>query len=253
MQARIAIGGEFLQLKGTGRRVSREREYCRGPVCGFSPKSRRRLFDLFASMDRRRSAPELFVTLTYSDLSYGLEWEAWKGHLQAMIRRLKRRYPSIAFVWRLEVKPRLTGDHAGELMPHFHFLVWNVDSIDVDWLRVSWSDVVGTGDTIRVNVRRVSGWRGACSYISKDMAKVEMSVIPTGRVWGVIGKAYLAIRIIAFDLTHDQFYRMRRVLRSWLRRRLGRCKITWAVHRGDGLTCYIPYGCGLRLLAWLVT
>jgi hypothetical protein len=204
-------------------------------------------------MDRRGAAPALFVTLTYSDLSYGSQWETWKEHLQAITRRLKRRHPGIAFVWRLEVKPRRTGDHVGELMPHFHFLVWNVDAIDVDWLRGSWSEIVGTGDTIRVNVKRVSGWRGACSYLSKDMAKVGVTDVPTGRVWGVIGRAFLAIAVMAFDLAPRQFYKMRRVLRSWLRRRLDRHKIPWARRRWDGLTCYIPYQAGLSVLAWAVT
>jgi hypothetical protein len=250
MQVQLAKGGEFLKLRGEGASSSQDRSYCRGLVKGFSAKSRRRLFDFFASLDRRGSAPEIFVTLTYSDLSYGSQWETWKGHLQAIARRLKRQHPGIAFVWRLEVKPRQTGDHVGELMPHFHFLVWNVDAIDVDWLRASWTEIVGTGDTVRVNVKRVSGWRGACSYLSKDIGKLGYSDVPTGRVWGVIGRAFLAIEIIAFDLTSREFYAMRRVLRGWLRRRLDK-RIGWAKRRGNGLTCYIPYACGLRLCAWV--
>jgi hypothetical protein len=180
MQVELAQGGELLRLTGTSSHKPQDGNRTRGPVCGFSRRSRRRLFDFFASIDRRDTwGPGLFVTLTYPDKSYGTEWEVWKAHLQAMVRRLKRQYPCIALVWRLEMKLRLTGDHVGEPMPHFHFLVWNVEAIDVDWLRGSWSEIVGTGDVVRVNIRRVSGWRGACSYLSKDMAKVGVSDVPT--------------------------------------------------------------------------
>jgi hypothetical protein len=252
MAVHIAAGGEFLQLKG--ERVAGaqpERDYSRGPVFGFSWRSRRRLFDFFAKLDRRAPGPELLVTLTYSDKSHGLSWQVWKSHLQAMVKRLKRRYPGIAFMWRLELKPRQTGDHVGELMPHFHLLVWGVDAIDVHWLRDGWSEIVDTGDTIRVNIRRISSWRGAASYLAKDMAKVGVTDVPTGRVWGVINRAHLAVEIIRVDLTPEQFYRLRRVMRSWLRRRLDKHKLSWARRRWDGLTCYIPYEAGLRLLSWV--
>ncbi len=39
---------------------------------------------------------------------------------------MKRRFPGIGIVWRLEFKRRKSGLNVGKVAPHYHLLVWNV-------------------------------------------------------------------------------------------------------------------------------
>lgn len=260
MEAHIALGGEFVRVKGGWSlgRVRHERpNNVRGPVRGFSRQSRKRLFDFFAGLDRSGPGPTLLLTLTYPDVAYNEDWGIWKAHLQAFIRRFKRWYPGVAFVWRLEVKPRLSGEHIGEVMPHFHLLVFGLAAVNKEWLSRAWYEVVGSGDPKHLaagtNCKRVKTWRGAVGYLAKDMAKIAISVIPTGRVWGVIARAALLIRMVEVALSPEQFYRLRRVLRAWLSKRLKVKRLKWGRGRCDGLTCYMPAADAVRLLAFVAS
>jgi hypothetical protein len=254
MHVDVALGGSFVRLRGVGPNQGRERDYehVRGPIRGFSKQSRKRYFDLFNSLDRQGPRPTLLLTLTYSDSSYGRSWQECKADLRAFRSRFERRYGRVPYFWRLEHKPRQSGQHVGQLMPHFHLLVFGQERVDKDWLRGAWSEVVSNGaELVRTNVRPVYDWRGAGCYLSKDLAKEQTTDVATGRVWGVVNKAMLFIRMVTVALSQLQFYKLRRALRGWLTRKLDR-RLCWGKARGQGLTCYVDSDVGVRLLASLL-
>jgi len=152
-----------------------------------------------------------------------------------MIMRLERRYPGIVLIWRLEFQERGA--------PHFHLLVFNVERIDILWLSRAWFEVVGSGDIRHLKagtqVQQVKSWRGVLYYVGKYLAKAAGVSFATGRVWGVIGG--LPVVLVVIPLSLCQFYRVRRVLRGWLQRRLNR-RVWWGCGRGQGLKVYLGDG-----------
>lgn len=235
----VALGGEYGKLFMEG--AKRSGGGLRGSIQGFSRASRRRLLDTVNQVDRRCIGSMLFVTLTYPGQWPG-SWRVWKGHLRAMVMRLDRRYPGIQLVWRLEFQERGA--------PHFHLLVFNVERIDIDWLSRAWFEVVGSGDLRHLaagtQVQRVQSWRGVLYYVGKYMAKTAAVSFATGRVWGVIGGLPVVLVVIPVSLC--QFYRLRRVLRGWLERRLKR-RVWWSRGRGVGIKVYLGDGVMVGLLS----
>lgn len=214
----------------------------RGKIGGFSRESRRRLMCLLNSVDRSRVPHPLFFTLTYPG-----EWprdpQVWKAHLRAFRERMRRRYGKFPAVWRLEFQRRGA--------PHFHLLVF----LDVSrpalrgFVSRSWYGVVGSGDEDHLKagtqVVRVHSWRGVRSYAAKYLGKVEgddrdpdQSI---GRFWGVWNKDLLPITAEHHQLTFDQFYRLRRVLRRFSGIR--------STHRVRSFGCFVDHRTMDRLMS----
>lgn len=178
----------------------------RGEVEGMSRKSRKRLLDLFASLDRDYLASAIFVTLTY-----GQQWPSpaqAKVHLDSFQKRLSRAYPDLAAIWRMEFQKRGA--------PHFHLLVLGVGYIDKDDLQRMWGEVIGpehndqkTGRFAFTRVEKMRSSNGAVYYMAKYVAKSgdgfnyrpyltasqdeEAPEQPArhGRTWGVRGRSNL--------------------------------------------------------------
>ncbi|HTX21140.1 MAG TPA: hypothetical protein VMD27_04640 [Candidatus Aquilonibacter sp.] len=96
----------------------------RGKIHGFSRASRRRMMQFLAKVRLDELLP-LFGTTTYPDI-FPDEAEKFKRDLQTLIERLKRRFPLVGLLWRLEFKIRKSGVNVGKVAPHFHWLLWNV-------------------------------------------------------------------------------------------------------------------------------
>lgn len=245
LQAEVALHGHLVRVKsvGAGRRGGGPR----GPVCGFSRASRKRCLDFFNSLDRRGPEATLFVTLTYP-IEWSSDWKDWKRHLDVFKRRFKRRYPGVPFFWRLEFQKRGA--------PHFHLLVFGLEAVSIEWLSSAWYEAVGSGDAKHLaagsRVGRIRSWRMAGYYVSKYAAKEQITDTPTGRVWGVIERSVLAVHLVVVGLTPGQFYLMRRVMRRWLSKVMGK-KVKWARGRSGGLTCYMDSAAALRLLAFVAS
>lgn len=93
----------------------------RGKVTSFSPASRRRMLKTVGKLQQR--VLPIFVTLTYPD-EFPFAAETWRNHIAALWRRIRRRWPGAAALWKKEFKRRLSGDNSGKVAPHFHMLLW---------------------------------------------------------------------------------------------------------------------------------
>jgi len=161
--------------------------------------------------------------------------------------------------WRKEYEERKSGAHVGEIMPHWHLMVFGVDPDDDDraWFAATWSRIVGVAEE---KVQRVAGhrksweqvrtWNGVNAYIAKYMAKISEHEVE-GRCWGWWWKHLLPIQLISKEIPQDTFYPVRRVLRNYLSRVTGRKfhqGASWQA--GVGLTVYLLEATGQRLVEW---
>lgn len=176
--------GSIREVKGGGKR---------GIVKGFSDDSRRRLMRTIASI--RHDAPlPAFVTLTYPDQFP--EPKQSKKHLDKFLKRLRRKFPDVGLVWKLEPQERGA--------PHYHMLVWSVAYDDLrTFVPLSWYKVAGGADPNHLKfhmgqlgnehcVTEVRSYRGVLSYASKYLGKTfevaGWDSKQTGRFWSVVGR-----------------------------------------------------------------
>jgi len=107
----------------------------RGKVSGFSAASRRRMLKTVGKL--KQNELPVFVTLTYPD-EFPFDAKTWRKHLAALWRRVRRRWPGAAALWKKEFKRRQSGENTGKVAPHFHMLLWgaviNADD-PYDWVK----------------------------------------------------------------------------------------------------------------------
>lgn len=152
----------------------------RGQIHGFSRASRRRMMQLLAKVCLDGLLP-LFGTTTYPDI-FPDEAEKFKRDIRTLIERLKRRFPMVGLLWRLEFKVRKSGVNAGKVAPHFHWLLWNVPlKFDFKpesgkWAKISkgrdgkWRETVKfyDGDKIATVVNANSGQDRFTEWLSRN-------------------------------------------------------------------------------------
>ena len=213
----------------------------RGVVCGMSRASRRRLIDLCQRLEPvpvRQGAPWCGSRI---DLTYpGDECELprvseTKAHYRAFTERMRRRWPHVSAVARLE----FGGKGGRQYNPHWHFAAFGMPYIDVEDLRAWWRDVIQSAEPPRVGIGAIRYHRELLAYVSKYVAKEggELTVcryphatvdtatgevtgvdgelvqpdgrIATGRVWRVHNRKCLplaekSVDVVAFgDWIHD--------------------------------------------------
>lgn len=202
----------------------------RGSVVGFSRASRKRLLDRLARL--RDEVDPLFLTLTFPD---PVDCRQARRCLDSWAKRMRRRFPMFAAVWRIELQKRG--------VPHFHLLIWGCPFLPVSDVRELWRDVIGYEGphTVQIGITQPRGWRAVAAYVSKYMAKpqdgAEMaeSVLSAGfldpvtyltaiegRSWGVIGRDCLPwAELRSMSIPFGRwFFRFRRIARrAW--RRIG--------------------------------
>lgn len=246
---RAAVGGSLLKLKAAGRDGQTSIGGPRGKIVEFSAAARRRLLDFLGEINQLRAGRlPLFLTLTYP-----AKWpespEAWKAHLDAWLKRLARRHPSAAAIWRLEFQERGA--------PHFHLLVWGVRWMDRKWLSRSWFQVVRSGDERHhkagTRVENIKSWKGVMWYAAKYISKKSLGPCPemAGRFWGVHNRKALPVDVYEVPLTFGQFFRLRRVLVAHARserRRLGRGYVPQIRGDAHGLKRYCSWPVALQLM-----
>lgn len=166
------VNAEAPTPKGSGSRFS----------YGLNAKQVSRIRRAVDSMEAQ--GPTWFVTLTYppglapkrqSDgLVNVVRDQDAKRHLSTWLKRVKRRYAGIRYVWVAEVQPKRLRERL-ERAIHFHLVV---DApIARDFLDESWSDVIGC--EAYPNIQRVRKSAGAylAKYITKGRPKESLTLL----------------------------------------------------------------------------
>lgn len=141
-RVRFSDGGRYLKLSfarspamewNQEHFCNLDRDSVRGNCKGFSFGSRRRMLDRLNQISVAAEHPD-FVTLTLPDDCFddcvSRFAKTAKGHLDVLLKRLRRACPSACGFWRIEWKARKSGLHEGKLFPHFHLLVWGLPDRD---------------------------------------------------------------------------------------------------------------------------
>lgn len=220
-QIMMVSGASLLTVKRTAKpkqESEEEQERAkRGKVAGFSQKSRMRLMRTLASV-RRDNLP-FFVTLTFPADYPAIERA--KRDLDTFIKRLVRKFPSAAGVWKLEPQKRGA--------PHFHLLIWGVEDDDLTmFVPVAWYEIVGSGDINHLLwhkgklgnkhcVQKIEKQRGVFWYASKYMSKeVAETFSDWGRWWGVFRRGNLPFgEVVNVEVTEEKAIEFIRYMRRF--------------------------------------
>ncbi|MEW6206700.1 MAG: hypothetical protein AB1516_15485, partial [Pseudomonadota bacterium] len=144
-----------------------------------------------------------------------------KRDLDVLIKRLARRFPAVAGVWKLEPQERGA--------PHFHLLIWGVSYRELfAFLPFAWHEIAGDGDENHLKwhlgelgnrpcVQRIEKQGGVFWYASKYMSK-EVGVYEWGRWWGVFFKERLPFgELVHVEVTEEKAIEFIRYMRRYAR------------------------------------
>jgi len=221
-------------------------KHARGAIVRFSSRSRSRMMRRTGQV--RGMKKPYFITLTYPG-EFVAEPKRVKEHLSMLKKRLKRTFERPGMIWRLELKTRQTGASAGQLVPHYHLILWGMEIYEKEmheemtkmWWEIVWeSQRTGkyfcnkaefTDEEIQhmlhgVDVQQLGDFNHALLYVSKYAAKVEDDETSSdwGRRWGVCLYADTG-HSIEIELTWKQHMSLRRELRRLLEKR--RSQYAW--------------------------
>jgi len=193
----------------------------RGVIKKFSWQSRRRLLYKIAEINTR--VLPVFATLTYPKV-FPDDPVKWKSDLTNLFKRLQRKYPQSAMIWKLEPQERGA--------PHYHLLIWGVPYEDLySFIPSNWYDIAGGGDPLHLKwhwgllgngnthcVSRVRSWRGVMAYASKYMGKVcdNAGWDSPGRFWGVKSRENIPwAEIVKVAISYKDGYKFIRLMRHY--------------------------------------
>jgi len=159
------------------------RDATRGEITEFSVKSRRRLMQTMAKVNKG-DMPQ-FITLTYP-AEYSENFKDWKDDLRRFNQKMKYRFPRYAAFWKEEFQKRGA--------PHFHLLAWGLPRSGMkDLIALLWYKTVGSGDEKHLKagtqISRIKTWRGVMAYAAKYLGKLQgCNTNPPGRFWGIFNR-----------------------------------------------------------------
>jgi hypothetical protein len=257
-----SIGGSQSEISfeapGTRNRIGTTNSRgIRGKIKGFSRVSRKNLLGLLASINRRAfrafKGRAISVGLTYPT-QYPEDPKVCKGHLEALLKCLKREYGDFASIWRMGIQRR------GAF--HFHLLLFVPSSTGSTgstfigslkeirrFIAHSWYEACGEISEGHLlygsHVEEIRTWREATSHAEKYLAKEEEfpEDVETGRIWGVWNKEFLPIQWKTVKVTLKDAYKIRRIYR-----RLAGRKGSGSLRR---MTVFIRYENVAKLLKFL--
>lgn len=130
----------------------------RGVISGFSRGARRRMFDLMNRLDVR-GVRCTFLTLTFAGAPAP---EEAKAAFKRFTMRLRRRFPDMAAVWRLELQQR------GSI--HFHLICFRLPFVAQRELQDIWTACTKEARSI-IDIRLLRSKKRVMGYVSKYIAK----------------------------------------------------------------------------------
>jgi hypothetical protein len=195
----------------------------RGEIKGFSDESRRRLMLTIQSIRTDAELP-LFITLTYPQ-SFP-DARSSKVHLDTFCKRVKRAFPNVGLIWKLEPQQRLA--------PHYHMMLWGWNVGDnQNWVPQAWYEIAGGGDPKHLHwhmgalgnqhcVQQVRTWNGVTSYASKYLGKTFQveGWEGVGRYWGVINRDNIPFgELVQQEVTREKAIEIMRCQRRFAHRK----------------------------------
>jgi hypothetical protein len=188
----------------------------RGDCVGFSRWSRRRLFNLLATINTDLLGSPVFLTLTYH---LNFAERDFKRDLKVYIQQIRELDPGISLLWRLEPQDRGA--------PHYHLIIWGgeldfQDEKNQKILCDKWHNLVDPGDNWHrvhgAKVDKLETFGKIYAYVSKYVAKADGKKrgLKWGRRWGTSGDLPCD-PLAEQDMSRGQAVELKRLCRSWLK------------------------------------
>lgn len=194
----------------------------RSQISEFSRTSRKRLFRLFSRINLSLLGEPVFVTLTYH-YGYKASPGVTKQHLNCFLQFLRDNYPSLSYVWRLELQRRGA--------PHYHFILFPPKSESVFYtpsfeqrLRKAWHKIADPGSESHLlygfRLVPITSFKMCMCYLSKYCAKEnkEPMIVGFGRRWSYSQNLPLD-PLLNLELPPSIYYLFRRLCRRLYKKR----------------------------------
>ena len=170
------VRGGLVALKGRYKvHVYRSRKP-RGRITSFSRRSRFRMFKMIATIDWSNAMKGLFVTLTFPDECWPHKAVDRMRWLAEWFRRMER-YAGrpMSAIWRCEWVERKSGIHRGNVLPHFHLIIFDVQYLPWAKVRSEWCSTIGAHGYVRTETKRLRSKKDHGVYVAKYAAKLPDS------------------------------------------------------------------------------
>jgi hypothetical protein len=232
---RIASGGRLVELsRKLGKKPEELGKKSGDVIDGYSRESRNRFIKLLLSIDYKAMGAPFYYTMTYPG-EFSNDPRVWKRDLDVFIHRLKREFPDLCGTWRLEPQKRGA--------PHFSGFLWGCDRLETfegkKWFSLQWFEVVGSGDERHLwagtGISRELMVETRIFYLAKYQTKAEKGGVsqqfdyPVGRYWGVFERKKLSINIEDRPIDRTLYFKLRRVMKKRLEKKLGKNRFREAV------------------------
>lgn len=155
----IEFQGEVIKAKCHGVPDRKQYGSGRSSIKEFSAKSRKNMLDTVSRLDWL--VPAQFITLTYHDNVRNAKRA--KRDLRAFLKRIFRRYGSVASLWKMEPQKRGAW--------HFHLIVFQLPYISKKEILAHWRAVAGDISITQVKIEPIQSAKKARSYTAKYCAK----------------------------------------------------------------------------------
>jgi hypothetical protein len=191
------------------------------------------MLDVINAIDRQKVNPGdlLFVTLTYP--AEFPTARASKVDLSTWLKRFERQFGPRWMLWKIEAQRRGA--------PHYHLLIRAPEAQHdlqawIRWTAQTWHEIAGGGDPkhLRLALGECRGskpcvevareWKCVGAYACKYMAKLppqheqSESWQHAGKWWGQRRADLAPVKIVEQKLTRPEAVKLRRLMRSWLKR-----------------------------------
>jgi len=193
----LTVKGKLVEVKHHFQYVTPSAGGKRSTVTAFTQASRLRLLKNLATFDWPKIENSLFVTLTYPDEEALQSQEQRNRQRYLFHRSLEKEFRRpIPALWRIEWLPRQSGEWQGEVIPHWHYLLFNEPFIPHEFVNDRWKRTIGHDGYCRTEVKAAKQEEAVGMYISKYLGKetVTSSLVYAayhnirGRHWGMLRK-----------------------------------------------------------------
>ena len=207
--------GRYLAVKRHAPQYIRKRTGKRGKITGFSRAQRLACLKKLAIWDWEAIKNSLFVTLTYSDTEHPAGQKERNKHRYLWHRYVENHFGHpVPALWRVEYKPRKSGQNIGQYYPHWHFLLLGERWLEKELVREFWQKSTGTEENKVTEIKGAKKHEAVGMYIAKYLSKdaVDISLVyaskhnNSGRHYGVLRQKLIPLcdRIEVPKLTDNQ-------------------------------------------------